>query len=188
MDLDSPDAIVRSRLDPGERVLWTGQPEARAYALTGAWFLIPFSVLWGGFAIFWEVSVIRSGAPIFFWLWGIPFILVGLYMIFGRIAVALREARKTVYAVTDRRVLIRTGAFSSTWTEMALDTLPSTTLSEGRAGLGTITFGPQPPYAVPPGWPTIGMWTRGPRFVAIRDASRVLAVVRQAREAARPSR
>ena len=109
-------------------------------------------------------------------------------MIFGRIAVALREARKTVYAVTDRRVLIRTGAFSSTWTEMALDTLPSTTLSEGRAGLGTITFGPQPPYAVPPGWPTIGMWTRGPQFVAIRDASRVLAVVRQAREAARPSR
>ncbi|TMF33597.1 MAG: hypothetical protein E6I26_13945, partial [Chloroflexi bacterium] len=90
--MDSPDAIVRSRLDPGERVLWTGQPEARAYALTGAWFLIPFSVLWGGFAIFWEVSVIRSGAPIFFWLWGIPFILVGLYMIFGRIAVALREA------------------------------------------------------------------------------------------------
>ena len=179
---------VQPYLGIDEHLLWVGHPDPNKLLSSTDFLVIPFSLVWGSLAISWEVSVIRSGAPIFFWLWGIPFILVGLYMIFGRIAVAVREARKTVYAVTDRRVLIRTGAFSSTWTEMALDTLPSTTLSEGRAGLGTITFGPQPPYAVPPGWPTMGMWTRGPRFAAIRDASRVLAVVRQAREAARPSR
>jgi hypothetical protein len=181
------ETVIRNRLGPGERVLWAGQPDVRTYALAGAWFLIPFSLLWGGFAIFWEIGVIQS-RPVFFWLWGIPFVFVGLYMIFGRIAVAIREARRTVYAITNRRVMIRTGAFTPTWTEMALDDLPSTTLSEGRGGIGTIAFGPVPPYSVPPGWPTMGMGNRGNRFVAIPDASRVMAVIREAREAARPPR
>ena len=83
-----------------------GKPDVWAFSMRGAWYLIPFSRLWGGFAIFWEVTVLSSGAGPFFALWGIPFVVIGLYLIFGRILVARREARRTYYAVTNRRVFI----------------------------------------------------------------------------------
>ncbi len=176
---------IGSLLLPGERVLWQGQPDARASALRGAWYLIPFSLLWGGFAIFWEFSVLSSKAGPFFALWGIPFVAIGLYLIFGRIPVALREARRTHYAVTNQRVLIMAGAFSRRIIEMALDDLPPAQLEVGSSGLGTITFGTAiGGIRVPPGWPTMGMYAQAPAFVSVRDATRVYRVVQDAKAAA----
>ncbi len=60
----SPEATVllQTELDPNEQLLWTGQPRHDIVFRGADVFMIPFSLLWGGFAIFWEVSVIRSGA------------------------------------------------------------------------------------------------------------------------------
>jgi len=59
-----------------EKILWTGQPETTVLFSGADVFLVPFSLLWGGFAIFWELSVLfmkgksGEGAPIFFALFG----------------------------------------------------------------------------------------------------------------------
>lgn len=176
--IDSP---FRSRLRPGERVLWVGQPSKLAYSMRGAWYLIPFSLLWGGFAIFWEVTAITSGAPLFFKLWGIPFVAAGLYLMFGRFIVARREAARTYYAITDRRVLIESGAFRRVFMELDLRDLPGSLLEERPDGSGSITLGPSVGIRLPPGWPTMGMYAQPPAFVAIPDVGRVYETLQEAK-------
>jgi hypothetical protein len=181
-----PDAI-RRRLRPGERILWSGRPNLNAYAMRGVWYLLPFSIVWLGFAIFWELGVISSRAPFPFALFGIPFVGMGVYMVFGRLIVATREAERATYAVTDQRVILITGAFQPAIVEMDLADLPPVQLAEAGSGVGTITFGPAMGYRVPPGWPTMGQALRPTAFESIPDAATAYRILQDARSALRPT-
>ena len=110
-------------LSPTERLLWAGRPLNGLRFRPADVFLIPFSLLWGGFAIFWEWSVFNSNAPFLFLLWGIPFVLVGLYFIVGRFVVDARQREKTCYGVTNERVIIVSGIFSRKVKTLSLRTL-----------------------------------------------------------------
>jgi hypothetical protein len=135
----------RTYLMPGERVLWTGQPK-QGLALSGRdTLLIPFSLLWGGFAIFWNVGVWSfagggQGPGWFFRLWGMPFLVVGLYLIFGRFFHDSAIRRRLFYAVTDQRILVLRGVRSPKLISLDLDRLPKLELTEHRDGTGTIEF------------------------------------------------
>jgi hypothetical protein len=104
---------ARSRILPllrqGERLLWVGRPDARVRFSGADAFLVPFSVLWGGFAVFWEVMAITTVRQPLFIIWGIPFVLLGLYFIFGRFIVKKRRKLTTIYAVTNSRAIVCTG-------------------------------------------------------------------------------
>ena len=101
----------------GEEILWSGQPRADKILSPSDFFAIPFSLLWGGFAIFWFASVIgigtrsHSGIPFAFPLFGSVFVLVGLYMIFGRFIFKYYSKKATYYALTNKRILIITKLF-----------------------------------------------------------------------------
>ena len=100
-DLDT----VERHLLPSEHIEWIGRPDPTKHFTRSDVFLIPFSIMWGGFAIFWEATAIAGGAGPFFALWGIPFVVLGLYFIFGRFIYKARLKRRTIYTVTNRRVM-----------------------------------------------------------------------------------
>jgi hypothetical protein len=139
--------IVQNELDTGEKLLWAGMPRQGTVFRGSDVFMIPFSLLWGGFAIFWETMALaipneKAGAVgIVFPLFGIPFVLVGLYMIFGRFIYDSKKRAKTFYGLTDQRAIIVSGIFGKRVKSLNLRSLSDVSLSEKSDKSGTITFG-----------------------------------------------
>ena len=178
---------IQRQLSSKERLLWSGQPR-QGIAFKGSDVMaIPFSILWGGFAIFWESTVVGSNAPLFFVLWGIPFLLAGLYMIAGRFLFDVSVRKNTFYAVSNERVLIVSGVFSKQVKSLNLRMLTDLSLTEGKAGEGTISFGGGSAmgsmFGGFSGWPGASR-NMGPRFELIANAKPVFETIREAQRAA----
>lgn len=77
-------------------------------------------------------------------LFGVPFVLVGLYLIFGRFIVDARARDRTLYGVTNERILILSGLFSQQLKSLQIRTLPEISLTQRADKTGTITFGSSP--------------------------------------------
>ena len=138
---------LQHELGRKEIFLWAGQPRPGVAFSRADFFMVPFSLLWGGFAFFWEYSVYKAGAPVFFLLWGIPFVAIGLYVIVGRFFGDAFRRRHLYYGVSNERLLILSEVVGHKLTSVSLVTLAAMTLTQGRDGAGTITFGPTSPLA-----------------------------------------
>jgi hypothetical protein len=172
---------LEQELGANETLLWQGEPKQGLMLRPSDALFIPFSLLWAGFAVFWETGVLTSGAPFFFILWGIPFLFVGAYITVGRFFVDAMVRAKTRYGVTNERILIVAGLFSRTVKSMPLHSFGEVTLQQHASGRGTITFGPSLPFATwyrGFAWP--GMDRRlSPAFEHIDDAKHVYDLIRQ---------
>ncbi len=178
------DQVIRRELASGERLLWSSAPLRGIRLRASDTFMIPFSLMWGGFAIFWEFSVTNTKAPVFMDIWGIPFVLIGLYMIFGRFFLDSYLRGRTLYAVTDQRVLIIGGGFSHEVRSLPLRNLTEMNLQERRNGNGSIVFGSGFPgsamFAGTP-WPGAGK-KLAPAFDLIADVRKVYGVLQEAQK------
>ena len=198
---EDPAGTLASELAAGERLLWAGRPRQGIFLRASDALLIPFSLLWGGFAIFWEAMALAAvasekthGAPqAFLWvfpIFGLPFVAIGLYLIFGRFFLDKRLRKKTTYGVTDQRVIIRSGLFNSTTNSLNLRALSDVSLSEGSDGRGTITFGQGNPAASRFGgaaWPGTNRQS-APSFDSIDEARRIYEIIRSAQtQASKPA-
>ena len=140
-------------------------------------YMIPFSLLWGGFAIFWETDVLHTSGPntAFMSVWGIPFVLAGLYLIVGRFFVDGGLRARTLYGLTNRRAIIISGLFSRTIHSLPLRTLTDISLQVRSDRSGTILLGRPLPYS---SWSSGMRWPGGnqystPAFEMIPNAKAV---------------
>jgi hypothetical protein len=112
---------IERELEPGEFIQWVEQPLPRFFTGQSAtYFLmgIPFTA----FAIFWMCGAAGFKVPDLrerikfehlFALWGVPFILVGLWMLSSPLREWLKAFR-TVYLITDKRAIsIESGWFTT---------------------------------------------------------------------------
>ncbi len=145
-------AQMQPELLAGESLLWAGQPLRKVIFHQRDLFAIPFSLLWGGFAIFWEWGVTghfgsstgQHSAPAFFELWGIPFVLIGQYMIWGRFFYTAWKKGRTYYAVTNKRVIVVSSGLSRKLIDGYLRNLDSASLTLRSDAIGTIEFASAP--------------------------------------------
>ena len=177
---------IQPELLASESVLWTGQPSPSVIFHRQDGLLIPFSFLWGGFAIFWESLATGHGpashgnpAPWFFTLWGLPFVVIGQYLIWGRFLYAAWLKRRTFYAVTNKRVIAVQNGFIRRTTSSNVDSLPLLIKEENSNGAGNLRFAPTQPAWSNRGW---GAWnqlslTDTPAFVDITDLDTVYQLV-----------
>lgn len=136
-DFEAQSELQRELL-ADEKLLWTGRPKKGILFRLSDVFFIPFSILWCGFAIFWETSVLSTNAPFFFKLWGIPFVCAGLYITVGRFFYDKLNRDKTIYGITNQRVIIKSGVFNTTIESFNIKTLFNLSIDEKTDGSGTI--------------------------------------------------
>jgi hypothetical protein len=150
MDTDSV-VELQPELLPGETLYWTGRPNTSVIFHKEDAMMIPFSLMWGGFALFWEFGAAGAWGSKqstgtgnwFFLLWGIPFIVIGQYMIWGRFVVTYWKKCRTFYGVSNKRVLVVQNGFSKKMASAYLENLSTIAKEEGANGIGTLRFTPE---------------------------------------------
>ena len=125
-----------------ETVRWTGEPPTGLLWRTTDFALVPFSLMWGGFALFWESMVISAGAPLVMMLFGVPFVLIGIYLIAGRFLWDANVRARTRYAVTDRAAYVVVSGFGGSVRRYAGSALGEVRVERKDDGSGTLRFGP----------------------------------------------
>ncbi len=142
---DPLEIALRRELQQGESMLWKGRPLSRINPRGFAMYL--FAIPWTAFSLFWVamaiagvVSMEVEGGGLLAWafpLFGVPFVAIGLGML-AMPFLPLFNAAKTLYAVTDRRVIeLRLGK------KLNAKSVPTGNLGaiervEGRDGTGSL--------------------------------------------------
>lgn len=182
-DAASTEEEARGLISRDERLLWNGRPKRGLMLRSTDAFMIPFSIIWFGFSIFW-VSIVAAGGGGAFALFGIPFLAVGLYITVGRFFTDARIRGRTLYALTDQRAIIASGLLNRQTKSLSLRTMTDVTLQEQRRGHGTITLGRSTAGGFWPqglSWPGVDLFNV-PCFESIPDARAVFELLRKAQE------
>lgn len=196
-----PDAIpisataasaVQPEMTTEEQVIWAGMPApGRLFHQADLW-LVPFSLLWGGFTLYWEAGVLglwgaSAGRPGYFAVfWGLPFVLMGQYLIWGRFIYAAWKKRRTFYAVTNRRVIVVQSGPARKVASAYIDSLPVLVKEDVSGTIGTLRFAPELPGSQGrglAGWDSMAVGTV-PAFVDVEDVDGVYRLVSRLREQA----
>lgn len=133
--------------------VWTGRPGGGIRLQRGDILLVPFSLLWCGFAVFWETAAISTGgAPWFFPVFGGAFVLIGLYFVAGRFVYDMYIRSRTTYGLTRDSALIDVGGPFGRRSTVYLPSVSNLNLDLAQDGTGSIYFGDPPGFWSGAGW------------------------------------
>jgi hypothetical protein len=176
---------------PGERIIWQGQPTQGIRFAPQDAFAVPFAAFWllMVLAIFLTAATgqMTNVDPMTYVV--LPFfLLIGLYMLFGRFLVERAARRRTHYILTSQRALIESGLFRRSRRSVSLAAVPEIRFRAGRKGCGTVQFGTPSMFGMmPPSWPGASQFLP-PAFDDIEGAERVYNLALSAQREAQAGR
>ena len=182
---------VGEPLPAGERVRWVGRPDAASLArrvlhvrgltvyfvlLTAATLLVRWRMVGAPLAALDALTVLGMGAAV---------------LAFARVYAAV-VARSTLYAVTDRRVVIRAGIAIPAVLNIPLDRITSVDVRRARDGAGDVevTLGDHARIAYLLLWPHARPWYLNhprPTFRGVRDVEAAALALANAVRAIQPA-
>jgi hypothetical protein len=161
-------------LDPGETLVWTGRPVALSYALRkGASTFFP-GIFFFGFSVFWVWGASHANnnaGP--FWLFGIPFVLIGALMLLSPFWHFWRGLNAT-YVLTNKRALISISGPFAQRLSFPLHQIPFVDVRPTKDDAGSIYFNETTKKSGD------GYRTTREGFVAVQELTRVEQLLRQA--------
>jgi hypothetical protein len=124
---------------PGERVLWAGEPVQRPLYVAADGVIAPAGLVLAALALWFLLANEPSGPTM---TAAVVVLVVGLYGAVGRSLVRYLALGRTTYAVTDSRVIARSGLFRQKERASELAGLSEPVLKPGPSRTGTLSFGP----------------------------------------------
>jgi len=136
----STQTLLQNEMLKDEKILWSGQPK-QGFSLTGGDILASLIglIFFLGIGSFMEYTAIQS-FDMFLMIFSLPFILVGLYLIFGSIIYKNYQKKRTYYAVTNQRVIILINSFNKKVESKLMSQIPVLNKTIKKDGSGTIQF------------------------------------------------
>jgi hypothetical protein len=193
------DDIIRGVIHPGEKVLWSGMPEKSRIFSTEDLFYIPFSLIWLALALTWEAGVFKifysshDSVRLLMLAFGAVFIIIGIYLLAGRIIYRFYLNRNTYYAVLDKRVVIVKDVIFKNVFSIEIQNIGGLKKRLYPSGTGDVVFGNDrhivnsyqnyiynPATGVNQPYFTNSIRTiKAPGFYGIRDAEKVYEIIKE---------
>jgi len=125
-------------LEEGEKLLWEGAP-ATGLRFSGTGLALSlFGVFFFGFSMFWVGLASNTGGGFIATLFGLPFVLVGLWLVAGHWFYDSYKRKRSRYALTSQRALIARTVFGRRMESYPIDRFSPIMLVEGP--LDTVNF------------------------------------------------
>lgn len=137
MDYNSETVFIQSCMDRDEYVLWKGRPGKGNIMSSKDRAMLPFSLVWLAFSLFFESMIITAQAPLPFIMFGMVFVLIGLYLLYVVFFQRAFARKKTLYVVTNKKLIIKEGNEINIYQPTEL---PPMKIEMYKNGNGTIYF------------------------------------------------
>jgi hypothetical protein len=134
-------------LDAGEKIIWAGMPKRGIVFNPVDLMIVPFGLIWGGFAFYWVNTVLSMDGGEIFALFGLPFVFSALYIVVGRFIMDKLRRSRTYYAITPKRILIKSGLGSGNIRSVSYNDIPPLNLNEKLDRSGTLVLAAEHPSA-----------------------------------------
>ncbi len=166
---------MKNAIGPNERVLWAGRPkqgldikDLRDSRNRDPLYIGVFCLLWGA-----GVASVRGKNASPFTLFAGPVVMaIGAWLFLGRYVMARRRRARTIYAITERRILIVQHDGSAGRIDFVLPSEWKWTVQAFANGEGTITFAPATK-------PSDGKVSRAPEFARIENVQEVAELLKE---------